>query len=920
MKRVFLLLITFLHISPFFAVTLSDETKINLLTCTGGDAIYTKFGHTAVQVFDPQNSINIVFNYGAFSFYTDNFYYKFVKGETDYQLGTNSMRNFRDEYDRTNRKIFTQELNLTQSERQAIFDALIENYRPENRVYRYNFVFDNCATRPFYLIEKTLGTKLLNEQFSHRNDTYREIITHYTGKNSWVQFGIDLVFGKDADKKMQAAQYLFLPEEVMRLFSTATFPTQEGDKKLVLNETIGIFPAVPPVRFITSPAMLLIVLGILTLLLLVFEFLRERKTYILEILLYLSLGTIGIVGFYLTYFSVHPLVQHNYNLLFMNPLMLLPFALLLFKKGRKLYEKLQVMLLIYFAIALVIWIFSPQTPHLFIGACAVILLLKTFFHLRLSPKKRQRKLFHKTFILVIFLTFSIASNASTRPRLLVQVVIDGLQYENLTLLEKYFPAGGLRTILNESQYVPYMEFPHQNYGGIENVATFCTGTIPFFHGISEKYFFNRNIEAVENTLTDKLQFGIGTHEQLSPSALLSSTLSDELKIQMGEKSKVYAVGVDADATILLAGHAGDGAIWINDEQLKWASSTYYNKGFIACADQMNMNGEFELLASRKWESQFPPESYLKPNARELKKNGFTYKGTQLFKKNDPKTILKSTSHANNLVVNLALKIQEQEHLGNDQFPDILSLHLTTQTPLSESDRISSAEQEEMYIRINQDLGFLLEQLEKRVGKEKLLLVVMGKPLHGSSATQNETYQIPNGKFNIDRAAALINTYLMAKYGHERWILGSNNQQIYLNRLLIEKKEMKLEDLEKQVANFLMEFEGVQTAFTTTEVKNWGNNMDNKMTLLRNSYNKNTSGDVQYTLQPGWAVTDSNGKVVCKLSEMNATAPIFFWGMNLKGGQIQDNCNATDIAPTLCKILNVPFPNANLSTKGININR
>ena len=920
MKRIFLLLISLLHISTFFAVTLSDETKICLLTCTAGDAIYTKFGHTAIQVSDPQNRINIVFNYGAFSFYTDNFYYKFVKGETDYQLGINSMQNFRKEYDRTNRKVFTQELNLTQDEKQAIFDALIENHRPENRIYRYNFVFDNCATRPFYLIQKTLGKDLLNTQFDHRDESYRKIITHYTGENSWIQFWIDIVFGKDADKKMEPSQYLFLPEELMNLFSTVKFTTAEGEKKLILNETVGTFSSAPPTKFITSPKMFVMTLGILAILLIAFEFTRKRKTFFLEIILYLTLGIVGIVGCYLAYFSVHPLVQHNYNLLFMNPLMLVLFVLLLFKKGRAIYEKLQIVLLLYFSIALLIWIFSPQTPHIFIGTCAVILLIKMVFHFFFFQKRRMRKSFQKTFVLAAFIAISTTTNASPRPRLLVQIIVDGLQYDNITLLEKYLPAGGLLTLLNESQYVPYVEFHHQNYGGIENVATFCTGSIPYFHGISENYYFDRNETKVQHILTDKLQFGIGTNEQLSPRNLLATTVTDELKMQMGNKSKIYAVGIDAATTILMAGHAGDGAVWINDEQLQWASSTYYNKGVLTCADQMNINGEFELLAARKWESRFLPQSYLSPTDKEIKKNGFAYKGNQLLHKNDTKTILKKTAQANNLVVNLALKIQEQKNLGKDQFPDILSLHLTTQTPLSVSDRIESMEQEEMYMSINQDLGFLMEQLQKRIGKENILFVVLGKPLHGTLSEQKTQYNIPSGKFNVDRAAALINTYLMAKYGHEPWILGSNNQQIFLNKTLIESKKMNLEELQKQVANFLMEFEGVQSAHTTDEINNWANNQNNPMMFLHNSYNKKTSGDVQYTLQPGWAVTDNHGKIISKISEVNTTVPVFFWGENIKGEEIQANCNATDIAPVLCKILNIPFPNANLSTKGINLNR
>ncbi len=916
MKRVFLLLISLLHFSAFFAATLSDETKINLLTCTAGDAIYTKFGHTAIHVSDPQNDIDLVFNYGAFSFYADNFYYKFVKGETDYQLGINIMENFRQEYDRTHRQIFTQELNLSQAEKQAIFDALIKNYKPENRIYRYNFVFDNCATRPYYLIEKTLQKEILAPQFDTRQDTYRDIITRYTGADSWLQFGIDLIFGENADCIMTPHERLFLPEELMNRFSEGQFAGEQGVQKIIKSESVGVFADAARGSFVKSPYLIIVALVLLNLLAMFFEICLRRRNYIVEIVLSFVLGVLGIVGTYLSFFSEHPLVQDNYNLLFMNPFFLVIFVLLLFPQGRRIYQKIELPLLAYFMLALLIWLFSPQDKHLFIGISASVFILKLKLHILLLSKKkrsaRQRRLF---FLCVVAMFSSMHTVAQERPKLLVQVLVDGLRYDNIELLENYFPTGGLRTLLAESAYIPHMEFPHRNYGGPENTAMICTGTLPFYHGISEAYFFNRTTLTVQKTLEDKQQLGVATDEQLSPRNLLAGTVSDELKMTYNDRCKVYSVAIDANDALIMAGHNGDGAVWINEEQLQWASTTYYNNGFSVCADEMNVSGCFKTLALREWVSQYSPGSYLFATEAEKVRNGFSYNSTL-----NPNSVtyptLSELPWANTLVVELALKIQEEQQLGYDNVPDILTIQLTTKTPLSAGDKLRSAEQEDMYVKLNQDLGFLFEQLSKRVGKENMLVLVAGKPKQSTSVERLTQNRIPSGIFNLERAVALTNTYLMAKHGYSRWIDGYYNNQIYLNHKLIEDMNMSLPALQKQIADFLLEFEGVQAAFTLSEIQNISGNDDAHLDILRNSLHKKNSGDVIFTLQPGWLVADRNEKLVEQISELNATAPVFFWGMNIAPQKISQNCSAIQIAPTLSNYLHIPLPNACLETSGI----
>lgn len=584
-----------------------------------------------------------------------------------------------------------------------------------------------------------------------------------------------------------------------------------------------------------------------------------------------------------------------------------------FRKGQAFFEKIECGISVYLLIAILIWLFSGQTLHPIVWIIAAHWLRiqiirwdkkRTFWASCHACKK------HKTIAISGLILLGASSiQAQTPPRLVVAVVVDGLHQQNMTLLEPYFEQGGLRTLQKEGCCIPQLYFPQLINGGVESVATICTGTTPYYHGISEDYYFDSEERKIYSILTDYGQTGIGTTEQISARNLLSSTISDQLKLKYGEKSKVYAVGIDAAETVVMAGHSANAAAWIDDANMRWISTSYYTEGLSPWADEMNINERFSQIAAREWQPRLTYDMYIWPTEKEKKDKGFEYTGNQFQNKNATHTILKNTPAANALVIELALKIQEKEKLGIDLQPDMLLLQLTTQTPTVQSDLIHSAEQEDMYMRLNQDLGFLITQLTKHISKEHLLIMVIGKPNIGEL---NESYMqnnVPIGLFNVGRSAALINTYLMALYGHERWIDGSYNNRIFLNRRLIEEKKLNLADMQTQVANFLLEFEGVQSAFTASQITGLTGNAYNHLDEIRNSYNKKSGGDVIFTLQPGWVVADEKNKPIDAISELRPTVPLYLWGMNIAKQTINGMHPATEIAPYLCQLLQIQVPNA-----------
>ena len=249
--------------------------------------------------------------------------------------------------------------------------------------------------------------------------------------------------------------------------------------------------------------------------------------------------------------------------------------------------------------------------------------------------------------------------------------------------------------------------------------------------------------------------------------------------------------------------------------------------------------------------------YTHPTPQE-RKRGFSYNNYH---------VLAQSPAANTLVIELALALQEKQKLGTDITPDLLLLHLNTLSPKANSDMITTAEQEDMYMGLNQDLGFLMEQLNRRIGKTQYQILVIGRPVRGHSATMLEMANLSINHFNVDRAAALTGTYLMAIYGHERWVDGGHGPFIYLNRLFIEKKRMSLETVQRQVANFLMDFEGVQVAYPIHEAIT----SDDKASIYRKH-----AGDVYFRLQDNWLIQANDHTTFDHVVQSQPTAPLLYW--------------------------------------------
>ena len=340
-KKIIFVLIIFVSIAASSqAPKLSNDSTISVFTCGRGEELYSTFGHTALRVKDDSNQLDVVFNYGTFDFRTENFYFKFVKGDLQYFLSVSSYEDFIIQYQIEKREVIEQTLNLTMQQKQKIFDALNNNIFSTDKYYTYKFIDRNCTTMVADKINEILSgekiTKINNKLIS-----YRSLLYPYFENYFWYKLGINIIFGAKTDEK---AEELFLPVELMNSLNVIQHDNQKlvlSTKKLVDGETKNVeFSFFNSIYFVISLLLLIV---------------ATNKKWVYKSFLFLC-GLLGLFLCLVGLYSEHQEVLWNYNALLFNPLfLLLPFV------GNKLSIRLIFILL---AMIFIYSLFMFNKPHL----------------------------------------------------------------------------------------------------------------------------------------------------------------------------------------------------------------------------------------------------------------------------------------------------------------------------------------------------------------------------------------------------------------------------------------------------------------------------------------------------------------------------------------------------------------------------
>jgi len=359
---------------------LSSEAEISVLTIGPGANLNDAFGHSAFRIKDKLRNLDTALNYGLYDFDTPNFYTKFAQGKLNYKMGANYYVDFYESYMAQNRSIQEQVLNLSQSQKQQIFEYLINNAKPENTYYLYEFFYDNCATKI-----KDVLIEALNEPLTFNTDegfnakTFRHLIHDHVNKNSWGSLGIDVALGSVIDKEASAEEHMFLPKYIHVFFENATFTNSE---KALVKESKMLFKKIDrPVAksFLTSPLFIFGAISLIILLITYFDYRKGKRNKALDLVLFSLTGLVGVFVILLWFATDHTATVNNYNLLWAFPLNLIVLAQLFKSSVKKWVIKYLKFLIIMLCLLCLHWSIGVQVFAIGLMPLLIAIMIRYMF-------------------------------------------------------------------------------------------------------------------------------------------------------------------------------------------------------------------------------------------------------------------------------------------------------------------------------------------------------------------------------------------------------------------------------------------------------------------------------------------------------------------------------------------------------------
>lgn len=528
----------------------------------------------------------------------------------------------------------------------------------------------------------------------------------------------------------------------------------------------------------------------------------------------------------------------------------------------------------------------------------------------------MKKIF--VFLALFFVSFSIVAQSVPRPKLVVGIVIDQMRWDYLyRYYDRYAENGGFKRLLNqgyscENTFIPYA--PTVTACGH---ASIYTGSVPAINGIAGNFWFDFNLNKSVYCTEDSVVKTVGSNTaagQESPKNLLVTTIGDELRLATNFRGKVIGVALKDRASILPAGHSPNAAYWFDSKEGVWITSDYYMKSLPAWVKNFRSKQMIDSFYNDGWKTLYPLNTYLQStadvNQYESKPFGSAAKGFPYDLKaaagNNYNVVL-ATPFGSTLTAAFAKQAIINEQLGKDDVTDLLAVSFSSPDYVGHSFGPNSVEQEDNYLRLDKDLGSLMEFLDTEIGKDQYTIFLSAD--HGVAHVPAflEDHQIPAGSINFTQLYDKMSAELKSKFGKDNLVLDLANSQVSLNVPLMEASSIKADDVKKWIIDYLSSQPGIERVIDMESFDKVALNTKVKE-MFANGYNFSRSGQLQIITKPQWIEGFGNGGTTHGAwNPYDSHIPLLWYGWGIKQGKLNRECYMTDIAPTLAALLHIQMP-------------
>lgn len=505
------------------------------------------------------------------------------------------------------------------------------------------------------------------------------------------------------------------------------------------------------------------------------------------------------------------------------------------------------------------------------------------------------------------------------PALVVGIVVDQMRHDYIYRYWDHYGDDGIKRLVNEGFSFDNAKFDYMpTFTGPGHASVF-TGTTPAVHGIIGNSWYLRESGGRTYVTEDASVSTVGSDSdegEMSPRLMLSSTISDEIRLHNNMHSKAVALSLKDRGSILPGGFTGD-AYWFDYGEATMITSTYYHDELPDWVQEFNERDLPAEYVSQPWETLYPIETYTESIEDDNPYEG-TFRGQDspvfphdlpAYAEESGNRIVANSPFGDKYLFEMAYAAIEGEQLGRDEYTDLLSISLSSPDHIGHRYGPASKEVQDTYIRLDREIARLLDYIDEHFGKENVLVFLTSD--HG--AAHNPEYlrdlNIPTGNYNRSEASRALSQRLEEIYGFDP-VASVRSRQIFLDRDLIRQQNVRLEQVQRDAAVFMQQVEGVNGAVTADALMNTSFT-DPLKQRAQKGYNAQRSGDVIYWVKPQWFTSSrSLGTTHGSPYSYDVRAPLLWYGWDIPAGYSTVPVFISDIASTVANFVNVPYPSGN----------
>lgn len=526
-------------------------------------------------------------------------------------------------------------------------------------------------------------------------------------------------------------------------------------------------------------------------------------------------------------------------------------------------------------------------------------------------------------LLISLFTFTalfFTAQAQQTPPVIVGIVVQQMRYDAIARYGNWMSDNGFMRLMYQGANCSNAYYNYMITEPAPGFATIYTGANPCNHGIISNSWYDRTTKKYVYSINDNKFMAIGSNSEtgkVSPLKLLGTTLGDEMKLSNYKQSKVFSVSYNNIGAIIPSGKLANAAYWFDEKTGEFITSSYYMGELPKWVKDFNSEQKANNFINRGWftlknindyHASLPDNSFYENGING--KSTFPYNLKQM-SEGKQFQLLKYTPFSDEMVKDFVLKLIENEDIGKDNFTDLLMINFSAASCVSDLFGIRSVELEDTYLRLDTYIANIINALDTKLGKGNYVIFLTAD--RGSSDTPQflQDMGMTGQKVDVQHFMTLLNAYLRALYGDEKWVEKYHNRQIYLNHFAMERHKLSQHEVLDMASQFMLEIDGIANAVPSSALLD-NHSLSGIWKQAGNSFYRKRSGDIIINLEPGISEIQESSSTFSNSAQNSAYnhdthVPLCFYGKNIKKQTISRRVSIEDITPTITTILHILSP-------------